>query len=131
MSADVVREFYRAVAASDADAVRALVRGHFAEDATLSWPDALPYGGVVAGRDRLAKVLGGAAAATAKVGAQDLRLLELADGGDRVAAEVAFDYHPPGGGDVIASRAVEFWEFADGLVRAVRAYYWDTAALTR
>jgi ketosteroid isomerase-like protein len=131
MSAEVVREFYRAVAASDADAVRALVRDRFAEDATLTWPEALPYGGTVAGRDRLAKVLGGAAASTAKVGAQDLRLLELADGGDRVAAEVAFDYYPPGGADAVASRAVEFWEFADGLVTAVRAYYWDTAALVR
>jgi len=126
----VVRAFYEAVGKGDADAVRSLVRERFAEDATLTWPESLPYGGTVAGRSRLERVLGGAAAATAPaVGVQNLRLVDVIDGGDRVAAQLEFDWIAPNGaGAVSGTGAVEVWTFTGEQVSSIRAYYWDTAA---
>jgi len=128
--AAVVRSFYEAVRTGDADAVRALVRERFAENATLAWPDSLPYGGTVAGRSKLERVLAAAAGGTAPaVGAQNLRLVDVIDGGDRIAAKLEFDWIAPNGtGAVSGTGAVEVWTFTGEQVSAIHAYYWDTAA---
>lgn len=126
--AAVVRAFYESVRTGDADAVRSVVRERFAENATLTWPDSLPYGGTVTGRSKLERVLG-AAAATAGVGVENLRLVDVIDGGDRIAAHLEFDWVAPNGaGTVSGTGAVEVWTFTDEQVSAIRAYYWDTAA---
>ena len=126
--AAVVRAFYEAVGKGDADAVRSLVRERFAEDAKLTWPESLPYGGTVAGRSRLERVLGAAADGTA-VGARNLRLVDVIDGGDRIAAQLEFDWIAPNGaGAVSGTGAVEVWTFTGEQVSAIMAYYWDTAA---
>ncbi len=138
--ASVVRNFYEALSTGDADAVRALVRERFADDATLTWPDSLPYGGTVAGKARLERVLGraagsaervlGTAAGSAElVGVQKLRLVDLIDGGDRVAAQLEFDWYAPNGaGSLPGTGAIEVWTFTGDFVHEIKAYYWDTAA---
>lgn len=127
--ASVVRNFYEAVSTGDADAVRALVRERFADDATLTWPDPLPYGGTVAGKARLERVLGRAAGSVELVGVQKLRLVDLIDGGDRVAAELEFDWYAPNGaGSLPGTGAIEVWTFTGDFVHEIKAYYWDTAA---
>lgn len=124
--AAVVREFYEAVRTGDVDAVRSLVSEGFAENATFTWPDSLPYGGTVSGRSKLQRVLGAAATG---VGVRNLRLVDVIDGGDRVAAQLKFDWVAPNGeGAVSGTGAVEIWTFTDEQVSAIRAYYWDTAA---
>lgn len=128
-NASVVREFYEALSARDAETVRRVVREHFAEDATFTWPPSLPYGGTVVGRAKLERMLGGAAASPALVGAQHLRLNDLIDDGGRIAAQVEFDWYAPNdAGELNDTGAVEIWTFAAGLVSNVKAYYWDTAA---
>jgi ketosteroid isomerase-like protein len=128
-NAETVRGFYRAARDRDADAVRALVRQRFAEDATLTWPDSLPYGGTVTGRTRLERVLSAAAGCAEPAGPKGLTLVDLVDGGDRIAALLRFDWHAPRGAGVLAdTSAVELWTFEKGLVCSIWAYYWDTAA---
>ena len=127
--ASLVRNFYEAVSTGDADVVRALVRECFADDATLTWPDSLPYGGTVAGKARLERALGWAAGSVELVGVQKLRLVDLIDGGDRVAAQLEFDWYAPNGtGSLPATGAIEVWTFTGDLVHEIKAYYWDTAA---
>jgi len=125
----VVRAFYQAVSTGDADAVRSLVRERFADDAVFHWPESLPYGGSVSGRAKLERVLGGAAAATEPVGVRKLQLACVIDGGDRVVAQLEFDWYAPDEtGFLPGTGAVEVWTFAGGQVSEIKAYYWDTAA---
>ncbi|WP_067671539.1 nuclear transport factor 2 family protein [Nocardia miyunensis] len=127
-NADVVREFYRAIAERDGDALARLVQHRFAPEASVTWPDSLPYGGTIAGARKLAKVFAGLASAPTPVGPSGTTLTDLVDGGDRIAAQLEFDWHAPGSGQAVRSGALELWTFADGLVQELRAYYWDTAA---
>jgi hypothetical protein len=123
---DVVRGFYRAVADRDAKALDALVVESFSSDAAVEWPAGLPYGGRVEGRDTLRKIFGAMAGASAPIGPENLQLQAMLDGGDQIAAELAFDWRF--GDAAIASGALELWTFEGGLVKEIRAYYWDTAA---
>jgi hypothetical protein len=124
-----VRAFYEAVAAKDGPAIQAIVETSFAPDAEMIWPSSLPYGGVVSGAARLARMFAAVAAAPAPVGAAELTIVDIVDGGDRVAARVDFDWYAPGSASAVRSSALELWIFDGGLVREVRAYYWDTAEL--
>jgi len=126
---DVVRAFYDAVARRDATAIAELVSGSFREDAAIIWPEGLPYGGRVEGSRRLGKLFVGMAASPEPVGPDDLELVSVVDGGDQVAAQLTFTWHAPGSGGSAPSGALELWEFEEGLVSEIRAYYWDTAAL--
>jgi ketosteroid isomerase-like protein len=128
-SAAIVREFYRAVASKDAAALEQLITGHFDADASVVFPESLPYGGTVRGAAKLARLFARMASAPAPVGAADLVLAGLADGGDRIAAQVEFAWYAPGSRVAVPSSALELWTFAGGRVREIRAYYWDTAAL--
>lgn len=124
----VVRDFYQAVAAKDAAALEALIFARFADDVVIIWPDSLPYGGSVRGAATLSKVFGRMTAAPEPVGPAGLELVGIVDGGNQVAAQLEFDWYPPGSGESIRTGALELWTFTDGLVREIRAYYWDTAA---
>jgi hypothetical protein len=124
-----VRAFYEAVAAKDGPALRAIVETSFAPDAAMIWPSSLPYGGVVSGAAKLGRMFAAVAVASVPVGAVDLAIVDIVDGGDRVAARVDFDWYAPGSGTAVHSSALELWTFDGGLVREVRAYYWDTAEL--
>ncbi|MEV6985388.1 nuclear transport factor 2 family protein [Sphaerisporangium sp. NPDC051017] len=125
---DVVHRFYAAVAAKDAEAIGRLIDELFAEDAVLTLPPSLPYGGQVSGARRLRRMFTGSASSTVKVGPVDLRITSVTVGDDRVAVELAFDWYAPGSDDPLATGAVEIWTFADGRVAAIDAYYRDTAA---
>ncbi|KAA9160515.1 nuclear transport factor 2 family protein [Amycolatopsis acidicola] len=125
----VVTAFYEAVSKQDGDAVRSVVRDNFAEDAVLRWPESLPYGGSVAGKSKLERVLAGAASAGQTAGVQNLRLTGVVDGGDTVAAQLEFDWRDPKSERVVTGTgAVEVWSFTGGRVGEIKAYYWDTAA---
>jgi SnoaL-like domain len=125
---DTVRGFYLAVGSRDASAVSALVERQFHEEASITWPASLPYGGTVRGRSRLRKVL--VSGASVAAGPMDLELVALATGGLEVAAEVRFLWREAPGSAAVESGAVEWWRFdEEGLVRSIRAYYADTAAL--
>lgn len=127
---DIVREFYQAVAAKDADALEQLIGGHFDTGASVVFPESLPYGGTVAGAAKLARMFAGMAKAPEPAGPAGLDLTGLVGDGDQIAARVEFHWHAPGGASApVPSSALELWTFADGKVREIRAYYWDTAAL--
>ncbi|OLL73458.1 hypothetical protein Ae168Ps1_1840c [Pseudonocardia sp. Ae168_Ps1] len=127
---ETVESFYLAVGAGDADAIATIVDGSFTTDVVLSLPRSLPYGGEISGAHRLRRMFVGGASAATPVGPSGVRLTELTDGGSAIAAEVVFDYYPPGGGDPVPSGACEIWTFdSAGGVVAIRGYYRDTAEL--
>lgn len=125
----VVERFYTAVSAADADALGTIVDAYFSDDAAIEWPPSLPYGGRVEGKARLRKIFVGTARSDAKAGPAALEVVSLTAAGATVAAELSFDWYPPGGTTPVPSAALELWTFDLGQVRAIRAFYWDTAAL--
>lgn len=125
---DVVRAFYDAVDRRDGAAITDLVSHSFREDASVVWPEGLPYGGRVEGAQRLGKLFAGMATRPQPVGPDGLEVVSLVDGGTSVAAQLTFRWHAPGSLGWVRSGALELWTFDDGLVAEIRAYYWDTAA---
>ncbi|MVU80796.1 hypothetical protein GPX89_26525 [Nocardia sp. ET3-3] len=127
--ADVVREFYRAIASKDAPALGQLLLDRFASDVVVTWPESLPYGGTIKGATALSALFGRMLAAPDPIGADRIEILGLVDGGNQVAAELKFDWYAPGSEKAIHTGALELWRFSDdGSVLEIRAYYWDTAA---
>lgn len=129
-NASVVSAFYQAVSAKDAAALETLITAHFDADASIVFPESLPYGGTVRGAARLARMFARMASAPEPAGAADPALAWIAGDGDRIAAQVEFAWYAPGSRTPVASSALELWTFEAGRVREIRAYYWDTAALT-
>ncbi len=125
----VVRAFYDAINGRDAAAVGGTIEAAFAPDATLILPPSLPYGGTFTGAAKLGRMFAGMVGSSALVGAQRIDVTDVIDGGDRVAAQLEFDWYPPGGSVPVHGGALELWTFADGRVTEIRAYYWDTAEL--
>lgn len=126
---EIVREFYRAVSDNDAPAISGLVDRHFHEQAAVTWPGSLPYGGTLRGRARLRQALAAAAGGGA-VGPSDLAVVGLVAGAVEVAVELEFDWRAAADAEAVRSGAMEWWSFDDeGLVLGIRAYYADTAAL--
>jgi ketosteroid isomerase-like protein len=126
---EVVREFYRAIAAKDAAALGQLLSSRFDPEVTITWPESLPYGGTVKGARALSALFVGMLKATKPVGPAAIEVLGLTDGGDEVAARLEFDWYAPGSSTAIRTGALELWSFTEnGSVLEIRAYYWDTAA---
>lgn len=121
-----VEAFYRAVGSRDAVSVARIVEARFAPDASITWPDSLPYGGTLSGAPVIAKVLSRAATASGVGGPANVQLLEVIGDGQRIAARVAFDWSASGDSPSISTEAVELWSFTDGTVTAIHAFYWDT-----
>jgi len=124
----VVQTFYGAVAAKDATALSEIVKSSFHENASIAWPEGLPYGGRIEGASRLARLFAGMASSPEPVGPEGLEVISIVDGGDQVAAQLEFRWRAPGSTESIPSGALELWTFDQGLVSEIRAYYWDTAA---
>ena len=129
LRAAVVERFYAGVSAGDAALIAAVVDEHFDDDTVIEWPPSLPYGGRVAGAARLRKMFVAMAGADQKVGPDGLEVITITTSGSTVAAQLSFDWYPPGKTEAVPSGALELWTFADDKVRSVRAFYWDTAAL--
>ena len=126
-----VTEFYRALSGADRERVNELCLRWFSDDIVLTFPRSLPFGGQVKGADRLRRMFTAMCAGPPPTGPRDLRLTGVwgtTDPTGAVVAEMGFDYLTPGG-ELISSGALELWRFADGQVRAIDAYYQDTAAL--
>lgn len=124
----VVQAFYDAVAARDAGALTEIVTSSFRGDASIAWPEGLPYGGRIEGATRLARLFAGMASSPEPVGPEGLEVVSIVDGGEQVVAQLEFRWRAPGSDESIPSGALELWTFDQGLVSEIRAYYWDTAA---
>jgi ketosteroid isomerase-like protein len=129
--ADLVLAFYAAVNAHDAAAIAGLVDERFAADAVLLLPPSLPYGGRFQGAATLRKLFTAMATAATPIGPDAIRVVEVIASGDGVAVRLEFDWCPPGSTTSIPSGAVEVWNFRQGRVREIRAFYWDTAQCVR
>lgn len=125
----VVERFYAAVSAGDGETIGTVVDESFADDAAITWPSSLPYGGRVEGATRLRKMFVAMTASETKIGPDRLTVDSLTASGDTVAAQLSFDWYPPGKTEPVPSGALELWTFDAGSVQTIRAYYWDTAAL--
>lgn len=128
---DTVADFYTALGAADADAIATLIDTYFADDAAIEWPPSLPHGGRVEGSRRLRAIFTGIAKAGAATGATNLKLVRVIGEGDDVVARVTFDWKHPGSDVGTPNEALELWTFSDGMVRDIRAYYWDHAAIAQ
>lgn len=118
----IVTDFYSAITAGDADTVVGIIESHFDEDASVEWPPSLPHGGKVQGARKLKAVFGAAANPDAP-GAKNLKLVKAIGDGDDVVAWVSFDFAGT------PNEALEVWTFADGKLREIRAFYWNTDAI--
>lgn len=125
---DIVSDFYAAIIAPDADAVATTIDMHFA---AIEWPPSLPHGGRVEGIRRLRAIFTTIAKPGVDTGATNLNLIRAIGDGDHVVAWITFDWKNPGEDAGTPNAALELWEFSDGLVRDIRAFYWDTAAIAQ
>lgn len=128
-----LRAFYAAIGARDAVALQQFVNERFAPDTRICWPESLPHGGSISGKDRLAKFFGGMASPSAPMGVADLKLIDLIDGGSRIVARIEFEWFVRVGSSTVSmpTSALELWSFHDDLVQQIDAYYWDAAAVNR
>jgi predicted SnoaL-like aldol condensation-catalyzing enzyme len=129
-TAQIVADFYSALGSADADTLAAIIDAHFAEDAAIEWPPSLPHGGRVEGVRRVRGLFTRIAQAGNQAGATNLRLVRTIGDGDHVVAWVTFEWKNPNSDDTVTNAALEAWSFSDGLVREIRAFYWDTAAIS-
>jgi ketosteroid isomerase-like protein len=125
---EAVERFYRSLVAHDASAVEQFCAQWFDPEATLDFPESLPYGGQVRGAERIGRLFRGMCRGPGPTGPRGLQLLGVVGSSTRVYAELAFDYLRSDGA-LVATGAVELWRIAGGRVVAVEAYYRDTAAL--
>jgi ketosteroid isomerase-like protein len=127
---DVVTDFYTAISARDADTIAKSIDIHFADDAAIEWPPSLPHGGRIEGSRRLRAIFTGMVSAGSAAGATNLKLVRAIGDDDEVVAWITFDWKNPGDEVGTPNAALELWSFSDGLVRDIRAFYWDTAAIS-
>ncbi|WP_274521324.1 nuclear transport factor 2 family protein [Rhodococcus pyridinivorans] len=121
----VIRSLYDALAAGDVTGLDSLLDEHLAPSAILRLPPGLPYGGTLSGKSMVTSIFS-SAAGRPPVGPLSPEIESLAGTDDVVFAEVRFTWAGAGGGE--ESRAIEKWDFADGKIIAITAYYWDPAA---
>jgi ketosteroid isomerase-like protein len=129
--AQIVADFYAALSGGDAASIGATIDAHFADDAAVEWPPSLPHGGRVETSRRLRGLFTGIAKAGNQAGATSLKVLRIIGDGDHVVAWITFDWKNPGSDDAVPNAALEVWSFSDGLVQEIRAFYWDSAAISQ
>jgi predicted SnoaL-like aldol condensation-catalyzing enzyme len=66
----------------------------------------------------------------APAGAKNLRLVSAIGDGDEVVAWITFDWLQPGSVTPVPNQALELWRFSEGVVQEIRAFYWDTDAIS-
>jgi hypothetical protein len=126
---DIVTDFYTAISTGDAETVASTIDAHFAEDAAIEWPPSLPHGGRVEGSRKLRAIFTAIAKPGAAAGATNLQLVRAIGEGDDVVAWITFDWKHPGSDVGTPNGALELWNFSEGELRDIRAYYWDTASI--
>lgn len=126
----LVTDFYTALSTADTETIVRTIDSRFAENASVEWPPSLPHGGRVEGARRLRAVFSASANPDAPAGAKNLRLVSAIGDGDEVVAWIAFDWLQPGSDTPAANQALELWRFSDGLVQEIRAFYWDSDAIS-
>lgn len=126
----LVTDFYNALSAGDTETIVRTIETRFADDAAIEWPPSLPHGGRVEGARRLRAVFAASADPDAPAGAKNLRLVSAIGDGDDVVAWITFDWLQPGSVATAPNQALELWRFADGVVQEIRAFYWDTDAIS-
>jgi len=130
-NAQIVGDFYAALSAGEPETIAAAIDAHFADDAAIEWPPSLPHGGRVEGSRRLRGLFTGIAKAGNQAGATNLKLVRTIGEGDHVVAWITFEWKNPGSDDAAPNSALEVWSFAGGVVQEIRAFYWDSAAITQ
>ncbi|MBB3600652.1 ketosteroid isomerase-like protein [Mycolicibacterium sp. BK556] len=126
----LVTDFYNALSAADTETIVRAIENRFAENAAIEWPPSLPHGGRIEGARRLRGVFSASANPDAPAGAKNLRLVNAIGDGDEVVAWITFDWLQPGSAAPVANQALELWRFTDGQVQEIRAFYWDTDAIS-
>lgn len=126
----LVTDFYNALSAADTETIVRTVESRFAENAAIEWPPSLPHGGRVEGARRLRAVFAASANPDSPAGAKNLRLVSAIGEGDQVVAWITFDWLQPGSAAPVANQALELWRFSDGMVQEIRAFYWDSDAIS-
>jgi ketosteroid isomerase-like protein len=124
----LVEEFYRALAAGAPEAVRQLIEDNFTEDASLARPESLPGGGILAGRDRIKRLMMAVAAADGgPLDARQMRvtrvLESVGDDRDEIGVELTFPWRGT------TTTSFEWWVLQQRKVVEIRAFYWDTAMM--
>jgi ketosteroid isomerase-like protein len=126
----LVADFYNALSAADTETIVRTIETRFAENAAIEWPRSLPHGGRVEGARRLRAVFTASANPDAPAGAKNLKLVSAIGDGDEVVAWITFDWLQPGSTAPVPNQALELWRFSDGVVQEIRAFYWDTDAIS-
>ena len=126
----LVADFYQALSAADTETIVRTIESRFAEGAAIEWPKSLPHGGRLEGARKLRAVFTASANPDAPAGAKNLRLVNAIGDGDEVVAWITFDWQQPGGAAPVPNQALELWRFSDGQVQEIRAFYWDTDAIS-
>ncbi len=127
---DVVTAFYDAISASDVDTIVSTIDDHFADDVAIEWPPSLPHGGRIEGARKLRAIFAGIADPDAPAGAKNLKLIRAIGDGDDVVAWIGFEWRHPGDDNGTPNEALEKWTFANGSVSEIRAFYWNTDAIS-
>jgi len=126
MSRETIEAFYEALFARDAELIGAMVDEHFADDAVLERPESLPGGGRTEGAKRIKRFMVGAAAMEG--GPLDVATMKVARVVENHGEEVVVELEFPFAGT--PTSALELWTVRDLKVRSIKAYYWDTKAMT-
>jgi ketosteroid isomerase-like protein len=126
----LVADFYNALSAGDTETIVRTIEARFAENAAVEWPPSLPHGGRLEGVRRVRAVFTASANPDAPAGAKNLQLVSAIGDGDEVVAWITFDWLQPGSVAPVPNQALELWRFSDGVVQEIRAFYWDTDAIS-
>jgi uncharacterized protein len=119
---EIIRKLYAAADAGDMAGVRSML----AEDITLQQADGHPYPGTWHGIDDVMAAMGEVFARLRLTGITVREI--VGDGGERVVGLV--DSHGTDArGNSYTMPVAEFFLVADGRVRDIRPFYWDTARL--
>lgn len=115
----IARRFYDAMQSGDVSALNTVVNEDFADGAVLQRPESLPGGGVVTGREKIAAYLGRAAGKLPLV----VNQIIVGESGSELFASVTITMPDR------EYEALEWWTLDGATVVAIRAFYWDTAAM--
>lgn len=127
---ELVTAFYNAISTADTETIVNTIDSRFSADAAIEWPPSLPHGGRVVGNRKLRAIFAASADPDAPAGAKNLKLLSAIGDDHRVVAWISFDWLQPGSATPTPNQALELWTFVDGEVHEIRAFYWDTDAIS-
>lgn len=121
---ELVAQLYGHVAAGDMVAAEAMIHPEFRGEEAAGLPHAGIYEGV-AGWHRLLETV----MSVFSEFVPSVEYLLADDTGTRVAAMVGLKVRSAATGERAETSLLELWEVRDGLIKAVKPYYWDTHLL--